>query len=171
MSKFNNDFYDALSKKLVSVFQTKFGPDNASAAVNESLFKYIEGGMDMGYENALSWLYVAAKRKLLDNARKERKIRLKTNKMKNYSDHFDDPTKKLDEIDRLVLRKYLDAAIEKLPSRARDVMKEVINGKTNKEIAVLLNMTVSTVKSHKSRSTDFLKKNLKVDSATFKKIF
>jgi RNA polymerase sigma factor (sigma-70 family) len=166
-----SNFYKALSKKLVSLFQKKYGPDNASDAVHDSFKRYIEDGKDLEFENAFAWLYTTAKNKLLDIARKERRFRNKKQEMKQFSENFDDPTKRLHEYDREVMRRYLETAIEKLSPRSSDVMKGAMAGKSNKEIAETLNMSISTVKSHKSRSMATLKKTLKVDAAFFHKFF
>jgi RNA polymerase sigma factor (sigma-70 family) len=152
------DFYETLSKKLVSVFQHQFGSYDAKVAVNESFEKYICSGMEMEYKTAYAWLYVAAKRKLLDHFRNEKRLRLKLNKMKHYSDRFDDPSNRLDLLDVAVFMKYLPTAIEKLPRRTREVMKEFLAGKSNQEIATILNMKLTTVKTHKSRAISFLVK-------------
>jgi RNA polymerase sigma factor (sigma-70 family) len=152
------DFYETLSKKLVSVFQHQFGSYDARVAINESFEKYIDSGMKMEYKTAYAWLYVAAKRKLLDHVRDEKRLRLKLNKMKHYADRFDDPTRRLNGLDVDVFRKYLPTAIEKLPRRTREVAKEFLAGKSNQEIAVALNMSLTTVKTHKSRAISFLVK-------------
>jgi len=48
-------------------------------------------------------------------------------------------------------RKYLTNPIDLLSSREREVLQMLAEGKTNKEIAVTLNLSVYTVDAHRGR--------------------
>ena len=54
------------------------------------------------------------------------------------------------------LRVYID----KMPSERRKVMLLVIEGKTSAEIAEILNVSINTVKTQRSRSLKFLRENM-----------
>lgn len=57
------------------------------------------------------------------------------------------------------LYRMLHEAIENLPDQQKRVMKMSLQGKTGKEIAELLNLSINTVKVHKMKAMENLRKN------------
>lgn len=56
--------------------------------------------------------------------------------------------------------RHLFAAIDLLPARQREIILKAMEGKSNLEIAAQLAISVDTVKTHKKRAKDFLRKKL-----------
>lgn len=57
--------------------------------------------------------------------------------------------------------RQLFSAIDMLPPRQREIILEVMKGKSNLEIAETLRISIDTVKTHKKRAKLFLKKKLR----------
>jgi RNA polymerase sigma-70 factor (ECF subfamily) len=75
-------------------------------------------------------------------------------------DSFSDTVK-----EELVRRLYEE--IQKLPERRRQIMLLSIDGKSGKEIAEMLNISVNTVKAVKAKAMDSLRKATKDNPILF----
>jgi len=65
-----------------------------------------------------------------------------------------------DEIEEQEIYRKVFAAIDKLPSRCKEVFQLHLKGKKNKEIADLLQISINTVKVQKKRAMKYLRENV-----------
>ncbi|MCH4183551.1 MAG: RNA polymerase sigma-70 factor [Prevotella sp.] len=108
------------------------------------------------------YLYKAIYNNSLYHLRKTRKHVEITDNMNQQliDDSFSDTVK-----EELVRRLYEE--IQKLPERRRQIMLLSIDGKSGKEIAEMLNISVNTVKAVKAKAMDSLRKATKDNPILF----
>ncbi len=105
-----------------------------------------------------AYLYQAAKNKalnVLEHEAVKRSYQEKVN-IDRKSESFFYQSFIEQETQRLMMQ-----TIDKLPPRAREILKLNLDGYKNQEIADQLNISVNTVKNHKATAYKFLKENLK----------
>ncbi len=97
-----------------------------------------------------AWLYMVTRNRALDVLKKKSPV---------YTDvsAFEQLEQEVDLIVKEEAFRLLDAAIEQLPDRTREVIRLSLDNYSVKEVAEKLNITVNTVKTLKSRAYKFLK--------------
>ncbi|UIR57822.1 sigma-70 family RNA polymerase sigma factor [Sphingobacterium sp. SRCM116780] len=140
---------------------------NSQEVVLDTFFKVFERRESfVSFAGLKAFLYLSTKNACLNVIEKE-KVRLKRlNKYTQDFEEFDDENILSRIVQTEVLRE-LRYAIELLPEQCRNVMQKLMEGKTAKEIAEELDITVSTVNSQKSRAVFLLKKSLSSSGMVF----
>lgn len=106
-----------------------------------------------------AFLYISTKNSCLKSIEKE-KVRLK--RFDGYTSNFNesDDNNILSQIVLSEVHRELYQAIELLPEQCRIIMLQLMEGKTAREVAEDLSITVSTVNNQKARAISILKKRL-----------
>lgn len=106
-----------------------------------------------------AFLYIATKNSCFSAIEKE-KVRLK--RFDGYTSAFNesDENNVLTQIVLAEVHRELYQALELLPEQCRIIMAKLMEGKTPKELAEELSISVSTINSQKARAISILKKRL-----------
>ncbi|AKK71308.1 hypothetical protein OK18_00445 [Chryseobacterium gallinarum] len=106
-----------------------------------------------------AFLYISTKNSCFNAIEKE-KVRLK--RFDGYTSNFNesDDNNILSQIVLSEVYRELYQAIELLPEQCRIIMTQLMEGKTAKEVAEELSLTVSTVNSQKARAISILRNRL-----------
>lgn len=106
-----------------------------------------------------AFLYIATKNSCF-NAMEKEKVRLK--RFDGYTSTFNesDENNILSQIVLTEVHRELYQAFDLLPEQCRIIMERLMEGKTPKEVAGELSISVSTINSQKARAISILKKRL-----------
>lgn len=153
-------YYKALLSYAVSLLSST---DAAEDVVQEAFTAIWERG-GQSFDNishVKRFLYLFVRNKCVDTLR-HRKI------MDDYASSLTDSGRKLSDEEKDLFTEdiyvQLFNMIDKLPDRQREVFLLYMKGKTNKEIAEALNVSVETVKTQKRRGKEYLKENLSLSA-------
>jgi len=154
-------FYLDMRQQLISLFRKKHGLEKSKEAVSIALTKFIENGKNLDDPKAKGWLILTTRNILIDEYRIATNIQTHQAEMINSIDAYDDPNNKIDAFDREVITKVINNNIDKLSPRVKEVIKAIMDGKNDEEIAKSLNITESTVRDHRCAAISKLKEQLK----------
>lgn len=132
----------------------------AEEIVQDVLFRLWQKKKDFdSYEKVKAFLYISVRNACLDALTRERR---KLARETTYADQQSVIAESYDEA--LIQAEFfllIREAINRLPKMCRNVMLLLFEeGKSPKEIAQQLNVSISTVNNHKARGIDLLRKNL-----------
>jgi RNA polymerase sigma-70 factor (ECF subfamily) len=143
-------------------FATKIVKDEDAArdVVQDVFIRFWE--KDLSFENVIAvkaCLYTSVHNKALNYLEKQNNRKRIREKMAREGDAEDDFFLREVEAD---LFKALFAAVEELPDQCREVFTlSYIEQKDTREVARLLNIAETTVKTHRRRAKEFLRKRLR----------
>jgi RNA polymerase sigma-70 factor (family 1) len=115
------------------------------------------------FENEIAfkaYIYLSTRNRAIDALKKKKPL---------YKDTllFEDIEQEIDSVSKEEAFRLLDASIDLLPKRSRQIIRLSAQGLSVKEVSVQLNITINTVKTLKLRAYKFLKENcLKVYATT-----
>lgn len=148
-------FYAPLCVYVEEMVKSK---DDAEDIVQEALMKVWSSGSTFNDENGLKFfLYKSVRNYTVSWLRKNEKPN--SLDISLVPDSFDEDA--YAAAVREELYNQLHDAIENLPEQQKRVVMMNIEGKTGKEIAAELGLSINTVKVHKQKAMEALKKNAK----------
>lgn len=111
------------------------------------------------FNSIKAFLYISTKNSCFKAIEKE-KVRLK--RFENYTSTFNESDEEniLSQIVISEVYRELYQALDLLPEQCRIIMGQLMEGKTAKEVAEDLSISVSTINSQKARAISILKKRL-----------
>lgn len=111
------------------------------------------------FNSIKAFLYISTKNSCFKAIEKE-KVRLK--RFENYTSTFNESDEEniLSHIVISEVHRELYQALDLLPEQCRIIMGQLMEGKTAKEVAEDLSISVSTINSQKARAISILKKRL-----------
>lgn len=148
-------YYKALTSYAVSLLSSR---DAAEDVVQEAFATIWESGGEklISVSYVKRFLYLFVRNKCIDSLR-HRKI------MDDYAQSLTFSGHRLSEEEDLFTEDIyiqLFKMIDKMPDRQREVFLLYMKGKSNKEIAEALQVSIETVKTWKRRGKEYLKENL-----------
>lgn len=114
--------------------------------------------------NLKSYLYNSVRNKSIDFIRHRNVQANYVEQVLNSHPSFDVSAQGEENFFSEEIYRQLFQAIEKMPNRQREIFKLYLEGKSNADIAEALQITVETVKVHKRRGKEYLRKNLSLES-------
>lgn len=151
-----NNYYKALSNYAFQILN-----DNAAAEdVVQSIFSLLceSKPQFVSIHTMETYLYKSTKSKCIDFLRHD-DVKRKYAEEQSFNSEYDSSMTE-SELTRELVYKKLFATIDRLPARSKEVFLQYMNGKSNKDIAEALCISLETVKTHKKRSMIFLRKEL-----------
>lgn len=114
-----------------------------------------------------AYLYNSVRNKSIDYLRKQRGNVVDIDSVEAFSVEFTVDDEGCEGLFKEEVYRHLFQLIDQLPQRQRQVFLLLMEGRSNDEIAEMLNMSAETVRTHRKRALHFLKDNLNEDDFMF----
>lgn len=159
-----NHYYKAMVNY---AFQLTQDQEESKDIVQDVFFNLWEKSKNMCFENISQlkvYLYNSVRFQCISYLRHQQVV---NNHQKQIIEHTKEMSLDADKEEKLYkeeVYRQLFLEIENLPVRQREIFMEIMKGKKNHEIAAALKISVNTVKSHRLKGMQTLKKKLDNDT-------
>ena len=158
-----NAFFRELENDVIRILKskkkfedTKYGIEDA---VYEAINRFLDPRVKLNCKNPKSWITTVAENILISEHRKDKTHnKYVENQKRDVQIYHPLESTRFQE---LPTSDYLETYIAQLSNRRREVIKALLMGATEQEIAMKLGIDESTVRAHKSKAINLIAKNLR----------
>lgn len=164
------DAFDKYSRQLLSFIRNRTSLDNAEDVLQDVFLRLVEADRVSPVTQVASWLYQAARNKIIDNSRKHREESMHEMPREQDGEIFvkrigmlmaSEDNSPETELLRNAVWEELEDALEDLPEEQRYVFEQTeFEGRSFKDLSAELGLSVNTLISRKHYAVKYLRQEL-----------